>query len=50
VYGITTELWKKGSRKLKIRLLQMFNEIWNEGRTPEEGKRQKSSISIRKQN
>jgi hypothetical protein len=30
--GINTELWKYESRKLKIRLLQLFNEIWNEGR------------------
>jgi hypothetical protein len=36
VDGINTELWKYGSRKLKIRLLQLFNEIWNEGRIPEE--------------
>jgi hypothetical protein len=36
VDGINTELWKYGSRKLKTGLLQLFSEIWNEGRIPEE--------------
>ena len=26
--GINMELWKYGSRKLKIRILQLFNDIW----------------------
>ena len=34
--NINMELWKYGGKKLKIRLLQLFNLIWNEGRIPEE--------------
>jgi hypothetical protein len=47
VDGINTELWKYGSRKLKIILLQLFNEIWNEERIPEEWNTAKI-INIRK--
>jgi hypothetical protein len=36
VDGINTELRKYGSRNLKIILLQLFNEIWNEERIAEE--------------
>jgi hypothetical protein len=36
--NINMELWKYGSQKLKIRMLQLFNDIWNAGRTPEEWK------------
>jgi hypothetical protein len=34
--NISMDLQKYGSRKLKIRLLQLINDIWNVGRTPEE--------------
>jgi hypothetical protein len=30
------ELWKHGSQKLEIRKLQLFNDTWDAGRTPEE--------------
>ena len=34
--NINMELWKYGGKRLKLRMLQLMNDIWNSGKLPEE--------------